>query len=186
MVWSSDLGARMTFRSAREIFESWWHLVPEEPGLYVLLLDQGKEYNDRVHKWQFPTVAMQAGDMVLANIGSTTRMTLRRRINHHIFGDSRVSSLRRSIAALFGPAEMTPVGRPGSFSYHLGDWEGWITDFLVEYGTFGWCGSDHPAKEEFELIRCHQPPLNIKGLEQTPAAQHLLQLRRGCADAARP
>ena len=45
---------------------------------------------------------MHAGDMVLANVGSTTRMTLRRRINHHIFGDSRVSSLRRSIAALFG------------------------------------------------------------------------------------
>ena len=176
----------MTFRPAREIFESWWNLVPEEPGIYCVLLDQGKEYNDRVLKWSFPTVAMHAGDMVLANIGSTTRMTLRRRINHHIFGDSRVSSLRRSIAALFGPTEMKPIGRPGAFSYHLGDWEGWITDFLVEYATFGWSSSNEPAKEEAELIRRHQPPLNIKGLERTAIAQHLLQLRRGCADAARP
>ena len=124
--------------------------------------------------------------MVLANIGSTTRMTLRRRINHHIFGDSRVSSLRRSIAALFGPAEMTPIGKPGACSYHFGDGEGWITDFLVEYATFGWCGSIEPAKEEFELIRRFQPPMNIKGLEGTSNAQHLLQLRQEFADAARP
>ena len=187
MTWSSELGTRMTFAPARQIFESWWHLVPDEPGIYCVLLDQGKEYNDRVQKWKFPTVAMHAGDMVLANVGSTTRMTLRRRINHHIFGDSRVSSLRRSIAALFGPAEMTPVGKPGAFNYHFGEGgEGWITDFLVEYGMFGWCGSTEPAKEEFELIRRYQPALNIKGLEGLPSAQRLLQLRRECSDAARP
>ena len=51
---------------------------------------------------------------------------------------------------------------------------------------FGWCGSTEPAKEEFELIRRYQPALNIKGLEGLPSAQRLLQLRRECADAARP
>ena len=54
MTWSSELGARMTFAPARQIFESWWHLVPDERGIYCVLLDQGKEYNDRVQKWKFP------------------------------------------------------------------------------------------------------------------------------------
>ena len=182
---AGELASRMTIQSARVVFEAWWEAVPDEPGVYAVFLDEGAEFYDRARNGAFTWSSVKLGDLMLVNIGSTTRMTLRRRINHHLFGDSRVSSLRRSLAALFGPREMTPCGRPGAFSYHLGEWEGWITDFLVEYGHFGWMPSENPAKEEFELIRRHMPPLNIKGLEQTPFAQHLLQLRREWADAAR-
>ena len=179
-----ELGDRMTILPASEIFEGWWHVVPSEAGIYALFLDAGKEYFDRCNK-RFRVRPVVVGQTVLVNIGSTTKMTLRRRINHHLFGDSRVSSLRRSMAAVFGPPWIKPCGRPGGFHYHLGDGEAWLTDFMIEYGHFGWCTSPAPAREEFDLIRRYEPILNIKGLEHLPHAQQLLKMRREWADAAR-
>ena len=178
----------MTVSSARDFSARWWEAAPARKGVYTLMLNGG----DRLLKrCGYSRIADRAptflGDgLLLANIGSTTKLDLSTRLNHHLWGDSRVSSLRRTIAVLWAPTWMRPVGQPGHPSFHFGDrGEAWITRFLQRYGHFGWWSSEQPAREEFELIARHAPMLNIKGLERSGWTQHLLGLRRRWADAAR-
>ena len=179
-----ELMLGMTIARASAVAEAWWEFVPEVPGIYAVLLDRGE---DLLRRCGYPEVcddpAPLIGDKLLANIGMTRRLNLRRRINHHLYGDSRVSSLRRSIAILFGPPQLVPVGKPGTNTYHFGSWEEWITEFLLDNASFAWRPSKTPAQEEFSLIRQFRPLLNIKGLEQGAFAQHLTGRRQEWADA---
>ena len=177
----------MTVSSARDFSARWWEAAPASKGVYTLMLSDGDRLLDRCgysHIAERAPTFLSDG-LMLANVGSTTKLDLSRRLNHHLWGDSRVSSLRRSIAVLWAPRWMRPVGQPGHPSFHFGHkGEAWITRFIQRHDHFGWWPSERPAREEFELIARHEPMLNIKGLERSSWAQHLLGLRRRWADAA--
>lgn len=181
-----NLGASFCVRSASDIAAEWWTL-PEVPGVYGLLLRHESDWREvcAYHSFSQRKPAMIDG-FDLVNVGSTTRLNLQKRISHHVFGDSRVSSLRRTVGALFGGAVgIRPYGDPGVCNFRFDDeGEAWLTNFLSDNALFAFRHSPEPAVEEMRLIKRHKPPFNIQGLERTRFAKHLLALRREMADEA--
>lgn len=175
-----------TVRSARDIAAEWWTL-PEDAGVYGLLFRDGAAWLDACG---YGTFSQRKPALIdgyeLLSVGSTTRLNLQKRISHHVFGDSRVSSLRRTVGALFGGAVgLRPYGDPGVCNFRFDDeGEAWLTNFLIDNALFAFRHSPEPAVEEMWLIKRHKPPFNIQGLERTRFAKHLLALRREMADEA--
>lgn len=163
-------------------------VLPETKGVYAFLCARDSSLLGEAGYDRYGDVAvpMLAGHAVL-NIGSTARLTLRERVDHHLYGDSRRSSLRRTIGTVFGDAAgLKAKGQSGYHAFYFGDGEPWITDFFRENTYVAFRPSDDPYAEEWDLIKRLKPPFNIKGLEDVPFAQRLRRLRREMANSARP
>ena len=179
-------GRSVTMMWARDFAARWWDAATAVPGVYAVLADRANGLLRRCRYLDFcETPPPRIQGRLLLNIGSTSRMDLGRRLNHHLWGDSRRSSLRRTLAVLWSPCWVLPHGEPGMPSFHLGDrGEDWATDFLLSHAHFAWWPSEEPAHEEAALIAEHTPITNLKGLERLPWTQRVLGLRRSWADAA--
>ncbi len=180
----SRLGGRggWEVRPTRDIAREWWTL-PEVKGIYGVLFPEAARLLSECGYPEFTRRRpVEISGHALLCIGSTTRLNLQTRITHHVFGDSRLSSLRRTLGVLFGrEAGLRPYGSPGRPNFHFGEGELWLTEFIAAHTLFAFRPSSAPACEENGLIKRHRPPFNIKGLEHTAFARHVSGLRQAMA-----
>lgn len=170
---SPDLLLRMTCEIAEDISS-----VPERPGVYVMF-------------WSCPRYTdedtVEAGpfrfDLIPLYTGATAD-SLRLRIKRHIFGDTRVSTLRASLGLILRAQlglRAIPIPKKRYFYFEP---EQRLTNWIVSNTAVGYCEADNPFTVEKAMLINQAGLLNIQGCDPTPLTRRL-QMLRGAANGRR-
>lgn len=154
--------------------------LPEGPGLYAW-------WGDAAALKAMGTVSEHAaaGPLYAGRAGSAATATLRARVwNNHVRGNIGRSTFRLTLAAVLREElhlELHDAGRLTVQSNR--ELTGWVHDHL-SVAFVDWPG-DAPEDTEREVLRALDPPLNLAGMDPTPARARLRDLRARLAETAR-
>lgn len=143
--------------------------VPDPPGVYAF-------YADDLPEALVPFAPASAGPTTLY-VGQTgDRLNLR--IEHHLFRDARVSTLRGSLGLLVQDAlGLELVRLPGTRQFCFTD-EQPLTDWLRHHTRVAFAVSEHPSQTEAAWLAIEPGLLNIKGCPPTPLTAEIREMRR--------
>jgi hypothetical protein len=162
--------------------------LPQAPGVYVWCFRQappGVPSSDCLSHGGWPMLYVGISPDGRSRPGS--RQGLRSRIRHHLGGNAKGSTLRRTLGILLSGQSGFPLRRVGSGKRmtltHLG--EQWLDRWLDENALLFWRTVEQPWLLEDEIIRNVSCPLNLRGNEKHPFNTVLRGLRSAAIAEAR-
>jgi len=179
--WKQILNSR---RSYSEIIK---HPLPSQSGVYSFFLKSQEfpffQLTDIYPEFSFDTPIY---------VGISQKLA-RRDIFDHFEGESKKSTLRRTIGAIFcddwklQPIPRDNQGKASSYSHYSFTSEGKISEWMHQNFTIGHCEIPYHACNslERELIQQKQPVLNIQYSLNKKTIAILKQVRKACAKKAR-
>ena len=154
--------------------------LPEGPGLYAWWGDA-----HAMASLSGPFEHPLSGPLYAGGAGTAATATLRARVwNNHVRGNIGRSTFRLTLAAVLREElrlELRDAGRLTTQSNrHL---TAWVHEHLAV--AFLGLPEDAPEDAEGRMLRALDPPLNLQGMDATPARAHLRDLRARLAETAR-
>jgi hypothetical protein len=164
---------RMKFVRAADFMKDLTSL-PEEPGVYLMFFNGGRKFLEQSGYFEYERAEpMSVGGREHLYTGSTG--VLRRRLQHHLLGRSRVSSLRKTLLA--AEVMLASLSCTGTEACEVGVSEIRLTNWLMANTTVGYILSDRPLELEQRILRTTPSPLNIKERKSKPYARWLCFMR---------
>lgn len=150
--------------------------LPDDPGIYVLQLVRREPV---LAAWGVEPAGSLAGpERSILYLGLTERMGVARRVQHHLVGDSRQSTFRRSLGVLLADKlRLLSVPTPRKRYFHYGPGEERLSGWISDHVTVGYKPLERGREEERELIREMAPALNIDIQRSRPMSRVLMALR---------
>jgi hypothetical protein len=154
--------------------------IPDVPGVYAALFPQGIEL---LARWGYFSLDSRPpstiDDHPGLDVGMTAKLGIAQRIDNHIRGDARVSSLRMSLGALLRKRlRLSAVTAPRKTYFHFGDGEARLSSWMADNVLIGIHACDDPATLERSLIHDGVFPLNITDRRAHPFSRQLVAKRR--------
>jgi hypothetical protein len=112
---------------------------------------------------------------------------LRRRVLSHLTGNTKGSSLRMTLGALFADdLDLDPISNPRRNYYEFGFGENRLSDWIIGNTSVGFYASDDPYGAERRILTSVAVPLNIDWRKKHRYSRFLMNLRGVvCGRAAR-
>ena len=152
------------------------NLLPETAGVYLAyfrheagLLAATQQIH---HSNDLPT---KLGEFDLLYLGASED-SIRGRILSHLKGDSRVSSLRRTVGVLLREQLSLSLRGADRANFHFGDGEARLSGWIVENSAFAFIETKDAFRLEKFLIQMLGPPLNLSHRRRHPFARTIIQL----------
>ncbi len=152
--------------------------VPDAGGVYAVLVANADEFLRPYGYFELePRPLLTVDGRQVLYLGSTGR-SLQKRLCEHLFGDSRLSTLRMTLGCLLlEEIGLTVLGTLGQTYFHFGDDEARLTNWMCEHLAIGFLETETPLDDEKALIGLTNPPLNIAGRKSHPFARALMDRR---------
>lgn len=155
-------------------------LLPDQRGVYIAV---GRAIIPLLNEQGYYGVASSCHDFIgmdpIAYVGCAFGTSIRQRVGHHLFGDSRKSTLRQSLGVcLAAKLRLKAVGVHGRSGFHFGDGEIRLSAWIQAHLSFTFQISGRPIELERSLMKAHHPPFNIKEREWDPFARQLSAARQ--------
>jgi hypothetical protein len=151
------------------------NLVPESAGVYLayfrheagLLAATQKFY----HSDDLPT---KLGEFDLLYLGASEE-SIRGRILKHLKGNSRMSSLRRTVGVLLREQLSLSLCEADRTNFHFGDGEARLSRWIAENSAFAFIETHDAFRLEKFLIQMLGPPLNLSHRRRHPLARTIMR-----------
>lgn len=155
-------------------FDRALEVLPDAPGTYVFYVSAGLMLPEPMN-----LLAALQGDVVLY-VGMTED-SLRRRIEQHLFRDSRVSSLRGNFGLLMqNTLGLELIRTPGKRHFCFRN-EAPITDWIAQHARLGFSESVNPAQTEADWLALAPGLLNVGGRPRTILTEKIRALRKSAS-----
>jgi hypothetical protein len=152
------------------------NLLPETAGVYLAYFRHEAGLlaaTQQIHRSDdLPT---KLGEFDLLYLGASED-SIRGRILKHLKGDSRRSSLRRTVGVLLREQLSLSLCEAKRANFHFGDGEVRLSRWLVENSAFAFIETEDAFRFEKFLIQKLGPPLNLSHRRRHPFARTIMQL----------
>jgi hypothetical protein len=151
------------------------NLIPEAPGVYFAYFRSDATLLGTVAQLH-PSTDRPArlNDFELLYLGASGK-SVRDRILKHLKGDSRVSSLRRTIGVLKKDDLCIALHDPGQTAFHFGNGEPRLSAWMAQNSAFDFIPTKVPFRLEKSLIQLLGPPLNLSHRRHHPVARAIMK-----------
>jgi hypothetical protein len=162
-------------------------LLPEGPGIYAALFPDGVELLARWSYFEFDSKMPSTIDgHPILYAGMTKKLGIAHRVDNHVRGDSRVSSLRMSLGSLLHKGlRLRATTAPRKTYFHFSDGEDRLSAWMASNVLFAIHPCDDPGTLEKTMIQDGVFPLNITDRRAHPFSRHLMAKRHGVVAGAR-
>lgn len=146
--------------------------VPRDPGVYAFY---AKDLPQALASFSAPSHGLTT--LYVGQTGDS----LNRRIEHHLFRDARVSTLRGNLGLLVQAAMGLELIRiPGQRHFCFRD-EAPISAWLAQHTLVGFSVLDNPTESEAAWLALDPGLLNIKGRSPTALSENICEMRHSAS-----
>jgi hypothetical protein len=149
--------------------------VPASAGVYFVYIreDASLLCSDAPAFWQSETPVRCDGHQ-LVYLGASGQ-SVRARVKCHLRGDSRVSSLRKTLGGLLLRELCLSPYRSSRTRFHFADGEERLTEWICRNTAYDFIENPDAFGLEKFLIQSLRPPFNITHRRHTPVAKDLMR-----------